>query len=626
MNFPGSPSSREPTPTRPAPVQPGEEIAGKYRVGRVLGAGAMGVVVRAWHIELEQDVAVKFLHPELAVKADGAERFRREARSAVRIRSDHVARVIDVGTLEGSHIPFIVMEYLRGRDLARELSERGSLPVDEAARHVLEACNAVGEAHARGIVHRDLKPANLFLAERSGGGQMIKVLDFGISKTIGGGPKGLSITEPAAMMGSPGYMSPEQLECSRNVDARTDIWSLGVVLYEMVTGSLPFDGDSVPQLVRSVISGERASLAAYGAELAELEPVVARCLQQDRAQRFQTIAELSEALAPFAAAQASAPRGLEPAGVVGSKGTLRGNGGTGNAVRASAPTARAPAVNAVRGSAPTARVPTGDGARASAPPARTATGGAATGPLSRSGTTPDSAWGRTHGIGRAPLWRTLALAALIGAVGAVAFWRGRSALRTHYEQAERARLEVESLGVALQPLPAPSPAAEPAAPPEGAAGAPAKQSAPNAPPAVAVPQVAPLTRPASSVHAPVAPAASAPQPSPPAPVAPPRPAATSNPPPVSAAPNEKVEAADAFDLAAALGAATPGVPSAAAAASPVAPERPAAPAVAPAAAPGEAAGSAGAPNAPDNRTPPPAPPPGGPTRNPYEIPEFGGRK
>jgi len=209
---------------RQPPVQIGDEVAGKYRVDRVLGAGAMGVVVRAWHIELEQEVAIKFLHPELATRTNGAERFRREARSAVRILSDHVARVLDVGTLEGSNVPFIVMEYLRGRDLARVLAERGSLLVGEAARYVLEACDAIGEAHARGIVHRDLKPANLFLVDRPSGGHMIKVLDFGISKTLGDGPKGLSITEPATLMGSPGYMSPEQLESSRNVDARTDIW------------------------------------------------------------------------------------------------------------------------------------------------------------------------------------------------------------------------------------------------------------------------------------------------------------------------------------------------------------------------------------------------------------------
>jgi eukaryotic-like serine/threonine-protein kinase len=437
VNIPGTPSSRAPIPARPAPVQPGEVVAGKYRVGRVLGAGAMGVVVRAWHVELEQDVALKFLHPELALKADGAERFRREARAAVRIRSDHVARVLDVGTLEGAHVPFIVMEYLQGRDLARELAARGSLPVDEVARHVLEACDAVGEAHARGIVHRDLKPANLFLAERSGGTQMIKVLDFGISKMIGSGPKGLSITEPATLMGSPGYMSPEQLESSRNVDARTDIWSLGVILQEMATGALPFDGESVPQLIRAVISGNRPSLSDYGPALATLEPVVARCLQQDRAQRFQSIAELRAALLPLASLATAAtvtglPRPLVPVGVASSP-------------AASSPAAASPAPASPAASTPAASAP-GKGA-ASGPPASSGAvrGGAVssgaarvartvgaetTGAHDRPGGTPDSAWGRTHGFGRAPLWRTLALAAALGATAAFAFWRGRAALQS----------------------------------------------------------------------------------------------------------------------------------------------------------------------------------------------------
>src|SRR5262245_61491336 len=186
----------------------------------------MGVVVLAWHIELEQQVAIKFLYPEFASNQNGAERFRREARAAVRIQCEHVARVLDVGTLEGQNIPFMVMEYLEGRDLARELKERRALPPLEAVAYVRQACEAVAEAHSLGIVHRDLKPANLFLCQRPNGARLIKVLDFGISKLVSGTPHRLSITDTSILLGSPAYMSPEQLESSRSVDGRADVWSL----------------------------------------------------------------------------------------------------------------------------------------------------------------------------------------------------------------------------------------------------------------------------------------------------------------------------------------------------------------------------------------------------------------
>ena len=300
VTSPGYPSLHEQSDQRQSPIPPGEELAGKYRVERVIGAGAMGVVVEAWHIELEQQVAVKFLYPEFARNTDGAERFRREARAAVRIRNEHVARVLDVGMLAGKDIPYIVMEFLQGQDLARELSEHGPLPVNDAVRHVLQACEAVAEAHKQGIVHRDLKPANLFLTERPNGQRMIKVLDFGISKVNAKGSQQFSLTDTATLMGSPAYMSPEQLESSRNVDGRADIWSLGVILHELILGAVPFGGESVPQLVRAILSGARRKLTERDASLLELEGVVARCLCQDRSERFQNVAALCEALQPFA--------------------------------------------------------------------------------------------------------------------------------------------------------------------------------------------------------------------------------------------------------------------------------------------------------------------------------------
>ncbi len=284
------------------PVQVGDMLAGKYRVERVLGQGGMGVVVAAWHVELEQRVAVKFLLPQFASDVGASERFRREARAAVKIRNQHVAKVIDVGTMD-SDVPYMVMEFLEGRDLQSELESEGCFPVEVGVEFVLQACLAMAEAHAKGLVHRDLKPANLFRTTGADGSNLVKVLDFGISKSIQSGASSsgqLSLTRTAAMMGSPLYMSPEQLESARDVDERTDIWSLGVILFELVTGCVPFTGDSLPQLVRSVLQGTfPAAHELQPSVPAALSDVIARCLLHDRQDRFASVADLATALAPF---------------------------------------------------------------------------------------------------------------------------------------------------------------------------------------------------------------------------------------------------------------------------------------------------------------------------------------
>src|SRR3984885_7032800 len=192
----------------------------------------MGIVVAARHVQLDEKVALKFLRPEALADADAVERFAREARAAVKIKSEHVARVIDVGTLPNG-APYMVMEHLDGEDMAAWIKERGALPVEQALDFVLQACVAVADAHALGIVHRDLKPANLFCIRRSDGQLSIKVLDFGISKMtdLTGSGQG-SMTRTSALMGSPLYMSPEQMRSSKDVDAKTDIWALGVILFE----------------------------------------------------------------------------------------------------------------------------------------------------------------------------------------------------------------------------------------------------------------------------------------------------------------------------------------------------------------------------------------------------------
>jgi serine/threonine-protein kinase len=239
-----------------APVQKGDLLAGKYRVDRVLAAGGMGVVVAAHHIHLDEKVAIKFLLPHMLGDGETVERFGREARAAVKIKSEHVARVSDVGTLEDG-APYIVMEYLEGADLAAWLAERGPLPVEQAVEFVLQACEAMAEAHGLGIVHRDLKPANVFVIRRPDGALSVKVLDFGISKTTGiAGSRGdAAMTKTSALMGSPLHMSPEQMRSSRDVDSRSDIWSLGVILYELLTGSPPFTADTMPELVLRVVQG-----------------------------------------------------------------------------------------------------------------------------------------------------------------------------------------------------------------------------------------------------------------------------------------------------------------------------------------------------------------------------------
>lgn len=281
----------------------GDVLLGKYRVDHVLGHGSMGVIVAARHVGLGTEVAIKWLNDWMAADAEAVARFEQEARAAARIRGDHVVRVLDIGTLEDGS-PAMVMERLDGEDLARRLERSGSLPVEEAADYVLQACDGVGEAHALGIVHRDLKPENLFCAIRSNGACCVKVLDFGISKIAS-----LSLTRTNSIMGSPYYMSPEQMSSPRDVDARADIWALGVVLHELITGSVPFGGNSFPEVCLRVIQSPPASMldarpeAPFG-----LQAIILRCLEKDRSRRFAEVAELANALAPFAGRPAPSPR------------------------------------------------------------------------------------------------------------------------------------------------------------------------------------------------------------------------------------------------------------------------------------------------------------------------------
>jgi serine/threonine protein kinase len=286
-------------------VQPGTMLAGKYRVERILGQGGMGVVVQAHHLSLDEKVAIKLLLPGALRNENVVARFEREARAAFKIKSEHVARVIDVGELD-TGAPYMVMEYLEGQDLSTLLADRGAIPVDLASLYILQACEALAEAHSLGIVHRDLKPANLFLARRPSGAPAIKVLDFGISKSTLS-TEHAALTKTTAVMGSPLYMSPEQMQSSKNVDARSDIWSIGIVLYELVTGQAPFQADTLPELVLAVVNREPPALESMqGGVPAGFAAVVARCLAKDPAARYASVAELARDLAAFAPAEGRA--------------------------------------------------------------------------------------------------------------------------------------------------------------------------------------------------------------------------------------------------------------------------------------------------------------------------------
>ena len=281
---------------------PGSELAGRYVVERILGRGGMGVVVAARNVELDQEVAIKLMFPEHAANKVLSGRFKREARLAAKTRSVHLVRVWDVGKLE-SGVPYLVMEMLHGRDLGEELVARSRLPVKEAVDLVLQTAGGIAELHALGIVHRDLKPANLFIANDPAG-RTVKILDFGISKEQG--PASTSLTATESILGTPRYMSPEQIRAAKDVDARADIWSMGVILYEMLSGRGPYEapGESVGELFAHVLFTEPRPLRQWLPDLPPgLEEVVFRCIRRERAHRFNDVAELAEALRPFAAAE-----------------------------------------------------------------------------------------------------------------------------------------------------------------------------------------------------------------------------------------------------------------------------------------------------------------------------------
>jgi serine/threonine protein kinase len=277
---------------------PGDLVAGKYRLSRVIGRGGMGVVYAANHELLGQSVALKVLRPSVARNATTVARFVNEGRAAARLENIHVARVMDVGTIDGG-LPFLVFEFLDGADLSVVLEARGPLPFTMVVDYLMEALEAIAEAHSVGIVHRDLKPSNLFLARRKDG-DVIKVLDFGIAKAITDttGPGG-AMTSTQAVLGSPSYMSPEQLRSAKNIDARADIWSLGVIAYELLTGALPFEAQNVVALFAIIQETDPRPLGELRPDVPPgLVAAVHACLRRSASDRFACVTDLAQELAP----------------------------------------------------------------------------------------------------------------------------------------------------------------------------------------------------------------------------------------------------------------------------------------------------------------------------------------
>ncbi|MGN6106422.1 MAG: serine/threonine-protein kinase, partial [Kofleriaceae bacterium] len=274
-------------------MKPGDVIDGKYQVETELGEGGMGRVLAARHLTLGSAVAIKVLRSDSLEYPDVPRRFLREARAAGRLRSEHVVKVTDVGELATGE-PYMVMERLHGFDLSSRIKE-GPVAPALAVEYIAQACEGLAEAHAMGMVHRDVKPANLFVTQRPNGAPLVKVLDFGIA-TAATGDVDHNLTTTLTVIGSPSYMSPEQLHAARDVDARSDIWSLGVTLYELVSGRQPFLGPTITALTLKIVGEPHERLPGASPELAA---IVDRCLAKQREDRYANVAELVRALAPL---------------------------------------------------------------------------------------------------------------------------------------------------------------------------------------------------------------------------------------------------------------------------------------------------------------------------------------
>ncbi|MDB4966552.1 MAG: pkn3, partial [Myxococcales bacterium] len=298
-------SDREPAADPTADRLIGRVLGGRYRLLERLGQGGMGTVYRATHTLMDKPVAVKILRAELATDAEAVARFHREARSASRLDHDHCIRVTDFGQSDDGLL-FLVMELLDGHSLSY-VTRRGPVPAARAAAIGVAIAEALAHAHEAGIIHRDLKPDNVFLARRAKGGEMVKVLDFGLAKLASDSALGPSITRDGTVFGTPEYMAPEQAEGAK-LDSRTDVYALGVILYQLVCGEVPFKSSNFVALLTKQVSEPPVSPRARREDLdipPGLEMIILRCLEKGRDDRYATAAELADALEPFAAPDSS---------------------------------------------------------------------------------------------------------------------------------------------------------------------------------------------------------------------------------------------------------------------------------------------------------------------------------
>jgi eukaryotic-like serine/threonine-protein kinase len=439
---------------RMMPLKVGDIVAGKYEVERVIGSGGMGVVVSAKHVRLGERVAIKFLLPHAMKNAEVVKRFLQEGRAAVRIKSEHVGRVIDSDTLADG-TPYIIMEFLEGSDLSSLLKAKGAVPIELAVEYVLQACEAIAEAHSLGIIHRDLKPANLFVAKRADGSPVVKVIDFGISK-VADPTTGMDVelTKTDVMMGSPVYMAPEQMISARDVDARADVWSLGVILFYLLVGTQPFKGQSVTQLYAAIIEGAPPLRPSRPDVPPALERAVMKCLQAVPKERFANIAELAAAIAEFAPvhARVSADRVSRTLGVT------------------PAPRSTPPPPAAVASMTPPAISSTG---------LREGTQVASAGPHT------EGSWSGTQGPSQRRKSRSTALViaavVAVGLIGAAAAFLMRSSMQGSGVAASGAAA-ASSAAIAVAPATAASNAGGTTVTPAASSDAPAAVTAPPAPP------------------------------------------------------------------------------------------------------------------------------------------------
>lgn len=284
----------------PPPCRRGDVLADKYVIEELIGQGGMGYVYSARTRRGDVKVAIKLLHPRLLSDEEKTERFLREARATARLSSEHIVRVLDVGKRDKDGLPYLVMEFLAGEDLGEWLERLGPFPTELAVDFVIQACRALSLAHAAGIVHRDIKPSNLILVRRNGGDALLKLLDFGISKAVEPEHSSGGITQTSAVFGSPTYMSPEQVRSAKNVDSRSDVWAIGVVLFELLAGEAPFQGETPGAILAAIVADDPKDLRQLRPELPQkLLDIVADCLQKRREKRLASVDELAKRLAPF---------------------------------------------------------------------------------------------------------------------------------------------------------------------------------------------------------------------------------------------------------------------------------------------------------------------------------------